>query len=221
MNKIYVLMGLIVGLLTVDSDLYAYNEAKLSGEVILPASKTESKILVAYFTLPETDGVDASSGASRVVAQGKRYGSTEYIARLIGDAIGGELFAIRTVEAYPGTHRELVEIAKKEKESGFRPKLSTHIPNLQAYDIIFVGYPNWWFDMPMPLYSFFEEYDFAGKTIIPFCTHGGSRFSQSVKTIATLEKGARVIQGPSVSGNNVPSAKESVLKWLKDQGFQQ
>lgn len=221
MKNIYILTGLIGCMLTAAPNVYAHRGAKLSGELTLPVAKTENKILVAYFTLPETDRVDASSGASRVVTAGKMYGSTEYIAMLIGEATGGELFAIRTAETYPDTHRELVELAKKEKESASRPKLSTHIRNLQDYDIIFVGYPNWWFDMPMPLYSFFEEYDFAGKTVIPFCTHGGSRFSQSVKTITTLEKDARVIQGPSVSGSNVPSARENVLKWLKEQGFLQ
>lgn len=223
MKKIYVLTGLITCLFMVNRGAYAYSGMKYSDEVVQSslALKMENKILVAYFTMPETDGVDASSGASRVVTGEKMYGNTEYIALLISEATGGDLFAIRTIETYPGIHQELVEIAKKEKESGVRPKLSTHIRNLKDYDVIFVGYPNWWFDMPMPLYSFFEEYDFAGKTIIPFCTHGGSRFSQSVKTITTLEKGAKVIQGPSVSGSNVTSAKENVLKWLQEQGFQQ
>lgn len=221
MKQLYILAGLVACLLTINSEVYANSGTSLADGLIVRAPETEIKILVAYFTQPETDGVDASSGASRVVANGKIYGSTEYIAMLISEATGGKLFAIRTVETYPGTHAALVEVAKKEKESGSRPELSGHIPNLQDYDVIFVGYPNWWFDMPMSLYSFFEEYDFAGKTVIPFCTHGGSRFSQSVKTIINLEKGARVIEGPSISGNNVPSARESVLKWLKEQGFQQ
>lgn len=181
--------------------------------------KANGKVLVAYFTMPESDGVDTSSGASRLVANGKLYGSTEYIAHVISEAAGGDLFAIKTVQAYPGEHKELVDAAKKEGNAQARPKLGTHIKNLKDYDVIFVGYPNWWYDMPMPLYTFFEEYDFAGKTVIPFCTHGGSRFSQSVKTITGMEKGATVIQGPSVSRDNVAGAKDTVVKWLQKQGL--
>lgn len=179
----------------------------------------DAKVLVAYFTVPETDGVDASSGASRIIAGGQLYGNTEYVARIISEATGGDLFAIKTVQTYPGRHKELVDAAKKEAETNARPKLASHIGNLKNYDVVFVGYPNWWYDMPMPLYTFFEEYDFSGKTVIPFCTHGGSRFSQSVKTIAELEKNATVIQGPSVSRNNVATAKDDVLKWLQRQGL--
>lgn len=178
-----------------------------------------AKILVAYFTVPETDGVDASSGASQIIDNGHLYGNMEYIARTISEATGGDLFAIKTIRTYPGGHKELVDAAKKEAEAKARPKLVSHIENLKDYDVVFVGYPIWWYDMPMPLYTFFEEYDFSGKTVIPFCTHGGSRFSQSVKTIAELEKNATVIQGPSVSRDNVATAKDNVLKWLQKQGL--
>lgn len=179
----------------------------------------DAKVLVAYFTVPESDGVDASSGASRIIDNGQLYGNTEYVARIISEATGGDLFAIKTVQSYPGGHKELVDAAKKEAEAKARPKLASHIKNLKDYDVIFVGYPNWWYDMPMSLYTFFEEYDFSGKTVIPFCTHGGSRFSQSVKTITELEKNATVIQGPSVSRENVATAKDNVLKWLQKQGL--
>ena len=84
---------------------------------------------------------------------------------------------------------------------------------------VFVGFPNWWYDMPMALYSFFDEYDFTGKTLIPFCTHGGSRFSQAEKTIASLEKGAKMQKGLAISRNNVNNSGESVSKWLRDMGM--
>lgn len=188
-------------------------------ETNLVAPSQDAKVLVAYFTVPETDGVDASSGASRIIDNGQLYGNTEYVARIISEATGGDLFAIKTVQTYPGGHKELVDAAKKEAEVKARPKLVSHIKNLKDYDVVFVGYPNWWYDMPMPLYTFFEEYDFSGKTVIPFCTHGGSRFSQSVKTITELEKNATVIQGPSVSRDNMSTAKDNVLKWLQKQGL--
>lgn len=188
---------------------------------VTPQSKSKGKILVTYFTVPETDAVDASSGASRVIVNGKLYGNTEYVASVIAEITGGEIFAIKTVKEYPGTHRELVDEAKKEAEAEKRPELATHIKNLEDYDVVFVGYPNWWYDMPMPLYTFFEKYDFSGKILIPFCTHGGSRFSQSVETIADMEKNARVLRGPSVSRGSVAESRKSLLKWLEDQELTQ
>lgn len=179
------------------------------------SSKSEKKILITYFTVPETDGVDASSGASRKVTDGKLQGNTEYIATLIQQETKGDLFEIKTVQQYPAGHKELIDYAKTENESNARPKLATKIEDLDKYDVIFIGFPNWWYDMPMPLYTFFDEYDFGGKTIIPFCTHGGSRFSQAIKTIAGLEKEAKMLDGYSISRDNLDAAKDEVPKWLK------
>lgn len=179
----------------------------------------KGKALVVYFSVPETDGVDASSGASRLVVNGKVTGSTQYIASIISEATGSDLFEIKTVHTYPGSHKALIDAAKKEIESNTRPKLATHIRNLDDYNVIFVGFPNWWYDMPMPLYSFFDEYDFGGKTIIPFCTHGGSRFSDAIKTIRKLEPKASVSDGYAISRDRVSDSKESILKWLERTGM--
>lgn len=172
------------------------------------------KALVVYFSVPETDGVDASSGASRVVANGKTMGSTQYVASVIKESTGGDIFEIKTKRTYPGTHEALIEAAREEADAKARPELVSHIKNLQDYDIVFVGFPNWWYDMPMPLYSFFDEYDFSGKTIIPFCTHGGSRFSDAVKTIRSMEQNATVLDGYAIAREDVPESKDDVLKWL-------
>ncbi|MDO4179894.1 MAG: flavodoxin [Bacteroidales bacterium] len=179
----------------------------------------QGKVLVAYFSVPETDGVDASSGASRVSANGKMMGNTHYVASIISEATGGELFEIKTTHTYPGSHKALIDAAKVEIDNNARPKLATHIKNLKDYDVVFVGFPNWWYDMPMPLYSFFDEYDFSGKTVIPFCTHGGSRFSGAIKTIRELEKGATVLDGYAISRDRVPESKDGVLKWLEKIGM--
>lgn len=175
----------------------------------------DGKVLVVYFSVPETDGVDASSGASRVIADGKLQGNTQYVASVIQQLTGGELFEIKTVHTYPGLHKELIDAAKKENEDNARPKLETHITDLNDYDVVFIGFPNWWYDMPMPLYTFFDEYDFSGKTIVPFCTHGGSRFSQAVQTIRKLEKEATVLDGYAISRDRVGESKPNVLNWLK------
>ena len=179
-----------------------------------PEAAAGGNILIAYFTVPETDGVDTVANASRVATADGVVGNTEFIAMEIQKNLGGDLFAIETVQDYPGTHASLLEFAYNELSDGARPELSTHIENLDGYDYVFVGYPNWNADLPMPLYSFFEEYDFSGKTLIPFVTHGGSSFSGTIRTIQSLEPGATVIEaGLSVSRNSVPDAQADVKAW--------
>lgn len=175
---------------------------------------TGSNILIAYFTVPETDGVDTVASASRVATESGVVGNTEFIAMEIQKNLGGDLFAIETVQEYPGSHDPLLEFAYNEKSDDARPELSAHIENLDGYDYIFIGYPNWNADLPMPLYTFFEEYDFSGKTIIPFVTHGGSGFSSTVRTIQSLEKDATVVEaGLSISRNSVADAQADVKSW--------
>jgi len=179
----------------------------------------KGKSLVVYFSVPETDGVDASSGASRVLSDGKIMGNTQYVAAIIGEATGSDLFEIKTVHTYPASHKTLIEAAKVEIDNKTRPKLATHIENFADYDVVFVGFPNWWYDMPMPLYSFFDEYDFSGKTVIPFCTHGGSRFSGAIKTIRELEPQATVLDGYAIARDRVADSEEGILKWLERIGI--
>lgn len=222
MKKIFLVPIMIVMAIVVMSFVsFTRKTEKIVSSMTTSPEKVEikGKVLVAYFTWPEPDGVDASSGASRVIADNKLYGNTEFIAHIISEATEGDLFAIKTEKRYPSPHKALIDDAKKEAENNERPKITTHIKNMKDYDVIFVGYPNWWYDMPMVVYSFFDAYDLKGKTIIPFVTHGGSRFSQSVQTIKELEKESRVIEGPSVSARNVPSAESSIITWLEKHGF--
>lgn len=158
------------------------------------STDTESgNILIAYFSVMETDGVDTVAGASRVAVDGEVLGNNEYIAQLIQHETGGDLFAIETVREYPTTHDPLLEFAAEEKAEDERPELAVQIENLDSYEVIFLGFPNWNADLPMPLYTFLEQYDFSGKTIVPFTTHGGSGFSRTIQTIAELQPEANVI----------------------------
>lgn len=173
-------------------------------------------ILVAYFSVMETDGVDTVAGASRVAVNGEVLGNNEYIAQIIQRETGGDLFSIETVQDYPTTHDPLLEFAYNEKADDARPELATQIENLDSYDVIFLGYPNWNADLPMPLYTFLEEYDFSGKTIIPFTTHGGSGFSRTIQTISDLQPNATVISdGLSISRNSVSGAESDVVDWVR------
>ena len=133
---------------------------------------------------------------------------------------GGDLFSIRTSVVYPADGGELIDYAAQEQEENARPELTTHIENLDGYDTIFIGYPNWWADLPMAVYSFFDEYDFSGKTIIPFNVHNGSRFSRTIQTIQELEPDATVVEdGFTVSEQTVADAAEDVAAWLEGLGY--
>ena len=174
-----------------------------------------SRVLIAYFTVPEDD-VDTVARASVVVKDGKKYGNTEYVANLIQQSIGGDLFAIEAVKEYTHNHDALTDYALEEKGRNERPELKNHIGDISKYDTIILGYPNWWADLPMPAYTFFDEYDLAGKTIIPFVTHGGSGFSNTRRTIAELEPNAKVSdKALNLSRNDLLGNEDEITSWAK------
>ena len=197
--------------------------AQPAGEPAEGAEAAGSSILIAYFTMPEDvdpAGADAVAGASIVVRDGEILGNVEYMARTIQQAVGGDLLRIETVEEYPLEHEALVDFAAEEQEAGARPALATQIENLGQYDTIFLGYPNWWGDMPQALYTFLESYDLSGKTIIPFCPHGGSGFSRTQSTIAELQPEATVREdGLTLSRNDVADSAEQVTAWAQGLGL--
>jgi len=179
------------------------------------SNNEQGNILIAYFGVPEADGVDAVARASRVVVNGEVIGNTQFLAQAIQRETNGDLFVIETVQPYP-TRPELMDLATNEKSQNARPELSTQIENLDDYDVVFIGYPNWNADLPMVLYTFLEQYDLGGKTIVPFCPHGGSGFSNTIKTIADLQPNATVItDGFTVSRDNVPNSENDVISWVQ------
>lgn len=186
-------------------------------------TKKTDKALVVYFTLPEdvsTEGVDAIGSASIVVNDGNVLGNLEYMAQVIQEEISADTFEIETVQAYPRDHDPLVDQAAQEQDDEARPELSSTLENLSDYDVIFLGYPNWWADLPMPVYTFLETYDLSGKTIIPFTAHGGSGFSNTVDEIASLQPNATVSEtGMSISRNDVASSKATIQAWLDKLGY--
>lgn len=191
----------------------------------LQQSETDggAKMLVAYFSYGENADLpadaDASTSASIQVRNDELTGNTGLIAGMIADAAEADLFSIKTVEKYPGTYEETINKGQEENNANARPELATHIDNLGDYDVIFLGFPNWWYDMPMAVYSFLEEVDLSGKTVIPFVTSGGSGFSDTISTIADMEPNAAVQEGISISGDSAPDAKNEIESWLKDSGY--
>jgi flavodoxin len=195
-------------------------QASSTAEIPTQALDSDSKILVVYFTAAENSDVDATSSASVTVVDGVAKGNVRAIADEIAAYMGGDLFSIQTSVAYSGNINSLIDYAQDEQDEDARPELTTHIENLDQYDTVFIGYPTWWYDLPQVMYSFFDEYDFSEKTIIPFNSANGSRFSGTIQTIQQLEPDATVItDGLSVHQNNVSNAKSEVEEWLKGLGY--
>lgn len=178
---------------------------------------TGSNVLVAYFAVAENSEVDAASSASVVTVNGEAQGIVQALARMIQNETGGDLFSIQTSVDYPADRNDLIEYAQEEQDSNARPQLTAHIENLDDYDTIFIGYPIWWYDLPQVMYSFFDEYDFSGKTIIPFCVHNGSQFTGTIQTIQELEPNAKVItDGFTVNESNAADSAEDIAAWIEE-----
>ena len=122
-------------------------------------------------------------------------GNTEVAAKMIWEITGGDLFRIETVNAYPEDYTETTEVAKQELRANARPELTGHLEIIASYDVIFLGYPNWWGTMPMPVFTFLEEHDFSRKTIVPFCIHEGSGLGHSEKDVAKLCPKVTLLKG--------------------------
>lgn len=172
----------------------------------------DSKCLIAYFSRP---GNNYAGG--RIV--NLPVGNTEVAANMIREMTGGDLFRIEAVNAYPADYTETTEVAQQELRANARPKLTRHVEKMASYEVILLGYPNWWGTMPMPAFTFLEEYDFTGKTIVPFCTHEGSGLGRSVADIKGLCPQSIVLDGLAVRGSNVKNAQNELSGWLSELGI--
>ncbi|CRY55361.1 flavodoxin [Yersinia intermedia] len=184
-------------------------------------SSAQSRTLIIYFSQPEEmkpDAVDGFSGASVLQKNTPETGSTQFVAQLIQKQTQGDLFRIETAIPYPRQHDALLRVAEKEQQTKARPSLKTPLPDLSDYDTIYIGYPIWWYTMPMVIYSLFEQNDFAGKTVIPFTTHGGSRLADSLQEIARMQPQAKLVtRALAISRNDIsdPDVPTQVEQWVK------
>ncbi|MBD5390608.1 flavodoxin [bacterium] len=142
-------------------------------------------------------------------------GNTEIVAEMIQNMVGGDLFEIQTVKEYSLNYYTCIEEAKKELHNEERPELKSFIDNIEDYDTIFIGYPNWWGTMPMAVFTFLEHYNLSGKTILPFCTNEGSGMGSSEKDLKRICKGAILKPGLSIHGAEAKSAQTKVTDWIK------
>lgn len=164
------------------------------------------------------DNPDTPSGDSNIlIAYFTRTNNTGTIAERIAELTGGTLYRIETVEPYPEDYTECTEVAREQLENGTRPELSGTVEDMDQYDIIFVGCPVWWGDAPMPIWSFLEndEYDFAGKTVIPFCTYASTGRDATLQRIVDLTPDSKHLDGFGTSGRNI----NGVESWLREIGI--
>lgn len=156
-----------------------------------------------------------SAGGNVLIAYFSWGGNTAGIAEEIQAQTGADLFEITMVEPYSTDYNTVLDEAQRDQNEQARPELATHVENMDEYDTILLGYPNWWASIPMPVASFLEEYDFTGKTIIPFCSHGGGRFGQSLTAIAKLAPDADMGEGLSVHYSGGDTLPDDIAAWLE------
>lgn len=161
----------------------------------------------------------AANGSNALVVYFSWSGNTENVANAIAGQTGADVFEIIPEEAYIDDYNALLDIATEEKESGARPAIAGSIEDIAQYDVIYVGFPNWWSDMPMILYTFFDSYDLSGKTIAPFCTSGGSGLSNTVNSIKELEPDADVLEGLHIGSSSASDPENAVSDWLSRLGL--
>lgn len=176
--------------------------------------KVEKKVLVAYFARPgENSGVG-------VVEKG----NTAFLAEAIASQTNGELFQIEPIQPYPISYEETTDLAKQEQEEQARPSLKQTVPNVDSYDIVFLGYPIWWSDMPMAMYTFLESNNLQDKVILPFCTHAGGGISNSVTNLKALYPNTTIADGFAMSGDIAQKDEEEtnrlVSEWLQREEIQ-
>lgn len=181
---------------------------------------TGSDALVVYFSrVGNTDfpaDTDAVSFATLNSVDGTLKGNAQLMAEWMAEEAGADLFEIQTVDKYPTDYTATTDVAKTEQNQQVRPELATHIEGLENYSTVYLIFPNWWGDLPMAVYSFFDQYDFSGKTLYVSVTHEGSSFSRTVDTVKDLEPEANVIQGISVRGVSVADSEQTVRQFVRD-----
>ena len=171
----------------------------------------------------ETKSDDKQSDEIAVTTGTIDKGNTQIVAEYIADEVGADSFHIETVTPYPADYNDCCDVAKQELADKARPELSRTVDNMEQYDIVFLGYPIWWGDMPMAVYTFMDSYDFSDKVIIPFNTHEGSGESGTYSAIGSYLPNAQVLDGMAIQGKTAQEfnsdTQQSVRDWLDGLGF--
>lgn len=176
-------------------------------------------VALAGFGASSTEALaQANPQKKPIVVYYSHSNNTRVLAEEIQKQTGGAIFRIETIQTYPSEYNKLTDQAKKELQQNYRPKLKKLIGNLDDYDVIYLGSPNWWGTIAPAVFTFVESYKWQGKTIIPFITHEGSRLGNSVKDIQRIAPGANVLEGLAIRGGDVQKAGGDVSSWLRRIG---
>lgn len=201
-------------------------EAQTQDEMVEITGAGNGNMLVAYFSYPETtetsdpDNLEPEEENSTVVKDGKIYGNNEYVANIIARETGADTFRILTTRTYPADHQGLIAQAREEMNANDRPALAEPIPDLSDYNIVFIGYPIWWGDLPPVMMSFLEQAELAGKKVYLFNTHGGSGNAGTKETIKGILSDSDVSDDNLVISRDVVADSESdVIEWVRGLGL--
>jgi flavodoxin len=178
--------------------------------------------LAAVFFFAMTGLLNASPArnAKILVAYFSWGGNTRGIAQQIHQQIGGDIFEIVPAQPYSSNYNTVLDEALRDQRAQARPALKNKVEDMGRYDVIFIGYPNWWASIPMPVATFLESYDFSGKTVVPFCSHGGGRLGQSVAAIAKLCPKSTILEALSVHYSGGSSLPGDITAWLRKIGIE-
>lgn len=207
-KKVLVLIIVLVVFVLIGSGIYLFTKDSGENNENAPVNNNNNN-----------DENNETDELSTLVVYFSNSGNTEILANFIHNYVGGDIVALEPTVAYPEDYNNLLDVAQEEQQSDARPEFNDLNIDIDDYDTIFIGYPNWWGDMPMIIYTFFDTYDLSGKTIAPFNTSGGSGLSRTVGTIRELEPDATVTDGFTVLGDNVNRAMSDVEEWIDPLGL--
>ena len=211
-----------------DGNASSNGDASSAAETVLEAaeqpvgselSDSAGNVLIAYFSWADNavlaDDVDAIASPSVLVP-----GNVQQLAGWVQEKTGGDLFSIRVTDPYPSDWDDCLARANEERGDDARPELAEHVENMESYDVVFLGYPNWWYGEPMALLSFLEDHDLSGKQVYLFCSHGTGGLARSVDIIT------EALPGVEISDNifdcyeeDAPASQEAIESWLTELGY--
>lgn len=218
MKLLFILLCIMI--LSCEKNVNTTTNDSNKSEMVNTVNYTKKNILIAYFTWadntiledPSKINPDAKTSASLLPP-----GNAGLIANWIYEEVGGDLFSIITENKYASDFNECVNQARKERDNNDRPKLTQKINNIDNYDIIFLGFPNWWYTLPMAVFTFIESYDLSKKIIIPFCTHGTGGLSRTIVDLKkSLPNDCIILEPIGIFEENVKNSKNEVLNWVRN-----
>lgn len=194
-------------------------EANVSGPSTTEVSETEESTSPEDTSDEAAESETENTATTGLVVYFSWSGNTESVALEIQNQTGADAFRLVPAEPYTDDYDALLDIAQEEQRNGARPAISGSIENFDSYEVMYLGFPIWWGDMPMILYSFLDDYDLSGKTIVPFVTSGGSGFSNTISTIESMETDAEVLEGLSLGSSQAANPGDAVADWLSGLGL--